>query len=321
MRSTTAAIDVAGLVKTFGSHRALDGIDLCVPAGGVVAVLGPNGAGKTTLVRVLSTLLRADEGQVRVLGVDVARDPTTVRSLIAVTGQHASVDEALTGRENLTVFARLLGLSRSATRVRAAELLEEFSLTDAAHRPVRTYSGGMRRRLDIAASLIARPPLVFLDEPTTGLDPRTRQEMWETVRALTAHGTTVLLTTQYLEEADQLASRICVVDRGRIVADDTPDGLKRSLGGLTLELAVRRRTDGPRMCSLLADVADGDVITAPDGRRLTAPVRDLSLLHTVQVRAGAAGVELDEIGIRRPTLDEVFFHLTGPSGTERAVSA
>ncbi|WP_407938914.1 ATP-binding cassette domain-containing protein [Nocardioides sambongensis] len=302
-------------MKSFGGQRALDGIDLSVPAGGVFAVLGPNGAGKTTLVRVLSTLLRPDEGRVRVLGVDVAADPTRVRSLIAVTGQHASVDDALTGWENLLLFARLLGLSRRATRSRAGELLEDFSLTEAAHRPVRTYSGGMRRRLDIAASLIARPPLVFLDEPTTGLDPRTRQETWETVRALTDRGTTVLLTTQYLEEADQLASRVCVVDRGRVVADDTPDGLKRSVGGLTLQLAVRRPADAPRMCALLADVAEGEVGVAPDGRRLTAPVAGLSLLHTVQVRAGAAGIEIDEIGIRRPDLDEVFFHLTGPPRT------
>ncbi|MBM9460931.1 ATP-binding cassette domain-containing protein [Nocardioides sp. zg-536] len=321
MSPATPAIDVRGLVKSYGAHRALDGIDLQVPAGGVFAVLGPNGAGKTTLVRVLSTLQRADAGTVRVLGHDVGTEPAAVRARIAVTGQHASVDEALTGWENLTLFARLLGLSRAAARRRSTELLEEFSLTDAARRPVRTYSGGMRRRLDIAASLIADPPLVFLDEPTTGLDPRTREEMWATVRTLVDRGTTVLLTTQYLEEADRLASRVCVVDRGRIVADDTPAGLKRSLGGLTLELTLADAADAPRMHTLLLNLGATDVEAAPGGLRLSAGLVELAQLRTVHAAAEAAGIEIDELGARRPTLDEVFFSLTGPSGTLREVPA
>ncbi|WP_307204150.1 ATP-binding cassette domain-containing protein [Nocardioides zeae] len=305
------AIEVAGLVKQYGERRALDGLDLVVPAGGVHAVLGPNGAGKTTLVRVLTTLVRPDGGTARVLGHDVTRDAARVRSLVGLTGQYASVDELLTARQNLMVVGRLLGARRRAARERAAELLERFDLTAAADRQVRTFSGGMRRRLDIAASIVVQPRLLFLDEPTTGLDPRTRLQMWATVRDLVAGGTTVLLTTQYLEEADTLAGRISVVDHGRVVADDTPAVLKRSVGGLSLHLVVRHPGSLATACGLVERVV-GVAPTLHDvGCGLSVPVLDESVLPPVVTGLREAGVEVIEVGVRPPALDDVFLALTG----------
>ncbi len=236
--SSAPAIEAEGLVKTFGRFRAVDGVSLTVPTGSVYGVLGPNGAGKTTTIRMLATLLRPDSGHAKIFGHDVVREPTAVRSLVGVTGQYASVDKDLTATENLVVFSRLLGLSRAAARRKTVELLEEFSLTEAADKPLKEFSGGMRRRLDLAASLIAAPPLLYLDEPTTGLDPRTRSQMWDTIRRLVTAGSTVLLTTQYLEEADQLADRIAVIDRGKVVADGTTDELKASVGTSALQLTL-----------------------------------------------------------------------------------
>lgn len=232
------AIEANGLVKIFGHNRAVDGVDLRVRAGTIYGVLGPNGAGKTTTVKMLATLLRPDGGSARIFGYDVVKEPQIVRQLIGVTGQYASVDESLTALENLIIFSRLLGLSRTEAKRKATELLEEFGLVEAAKRPLKHFSGGMRRRLDLAASLIAQPPLIFLDEPTTGLDPRTRNQMWETIRRLVNMGSTVLLTTQYLQEADELADRIAVIDRGRVVAEGTADELKTSIGNSSLQLKI-----------------------------------------------------------------------------------
>jgi ABC-2 type transport system ATP-binding protein len=316
---TEWAIKAEGLVKQFGSHRALDGIDLSVRAGTVHAVLGPNGAGKTTAVRVLSTLLRPDAGSAHVFGHDVVRSPTAVRSLIGLTGQYASVDELLTAHENLFVFARLLGLGRRQARTRAGELLERFSLTDAAHRSVSTFSGGMRRRLDIAASLLGDPPLLFLDEPTTGLDPRTRADMWATVRELVADGCTVLLTTQYLEEADQLADRIAVIDRGRVVADGTSEALKRSVGGLTLQLQVGDLDRLPE-ATLVLERITGREPSIVDGR-LAVAVSSSSVTSDVVLALRERAIVVDEISLARPSMDDVFFALTGAPGTERQDAA
>jgi ABC-2 type transport system ATP-binding protein len=316
---TEWAIRADGLVKEFGSHRALDGIDLSVRTGTVHAVLGPNGAGKTTAVRVLSTLLRPDAGAAHVFGHDVVRSPTAVRSLIGLTGQYASVDELLTARENLFVFARLHGLGRRTARSRADELLERFSLTDAAHRSVATFSGGMRRRLDIAASLLGDPPLLFLDEPTTGLDPRTRADMWDTVRELVAEGCTVLLTTQYLEEADQLADRIAVIDRGRVVADDTSEALKRSVGGLTLHLQVEQHVRLSEASAVLERVT-GREPSLVDGR-LAVPIPSGSVTSEVLLALHERDIDVEEITVARPSMDDVFFALTGSGGTGRREAA
>jgi ABC-2 type transport system ATP-binding protein len=307
---TEWAIRADGLVKEFGSHRALDGIDLSVRTGTVHAVLGPNGAGKTTAVRVLSTLLRPDAGAAHVFGHDVVRSPTAVRSLIGLTGQYASVDELLTARENLFVFARLHGLGRRTARSRADELLERFSLTDAAHRSVSTFSGGMRRRLDIAASLLGDPPLLFLDEPTTGLDPRTRADMWDTVRELVAEGCTVLLTTQYLEEADQLADRIAVIDRGRVVADDTSAALK-----LQVEQSGRLAE-----ASLVLERVTGRAPSLVDGR-LAVAISSSSVTSDVVLRLHERDIDIEEITVARPSMDDVFFALTGSGGTGRREAA
>lgn len=262
------AIEANALVKVFGTQRAVDGVSLAVPPGTVYGVLGPNGAGKTTTIRMLATLLRPDGGSARVFGHDVVREPATVRSLIGVTGQYASVDEDLTATENLMIFSRLLGLSRPAARRRTAELLDEFELTDAAGKPLKNFSGGMRRRLDLAAGLIATPPLLFLDEPTTGLDPRTRAQMWETIRRLVRNGTTVLLTTQYLDEADQLADRIAVIDRGRVIADGTADELKSSVGGSSLHLTLADRSRLATARRILGEILRTDPQTTPEAGRL-----------------------------------------------------
>ena len=298
------AIEAAGLVKSFGDTRAVDGVDLAVPRGAVYGVLGPNGAGKTTTIRMLATLLRPDAGSARVLGRDIVREADAVRGLVSLTGQLASVDEDLTGRENLILLGRLLGYSRPRSRQRAADLLDAFGLADAATRQVKNYSGGMRRRLDIAASIVVTPELMFLDEPTTGLDPRSRNQVWDIVRALVGQGTTVLLCTQYLEEADQLADRIAVIDHGRVIAEDTPLALKASLGGDWIDVVVRDADAVARAAAVLGADAEVDL----DARRVSAPVADRIGALTTVVRE--LGDDAEDISLRRPTLDEVFLELT-----------
>lgn len=305
------AIDARGLVKQFGSNRAVDGVDLAVPTGSVYGVLGPNGAGKTTTVSMLATLLRPDAGSAKIFGYDVVHDSTAVRSLVGVTGQYASVDEDLTARQNLIVFALLLGFSRKAAKVRADELLDEFSLTEAADRPLKDFSGGMRRRLDLAASLIDTPPLLFLDEPTTGLDPRTRAQMWDTIRRLVADGATVLLTTQYLDEADQLADRIAVIDHGRVIADDTADALKNSVGAATLQLAPLERSDAPRVAEIVERVLGEPATLSAEAGRISAPLHRPDLVPDVLIAMRSDGIAVDEINVQKPSLDEVFLTLTG----------
>ncbi|AZM54646.1 daunorubicin/doxorubicin resistance ABC transporter ATP-binding protein DrrA [Streptomyces sp. WAC 01529] len=308
------AIIVEGVRKRFGEKAALDGLDLRVGSGTVHGVLGPNGAGKTTAVRVLATLLRADEGRVEVAGHDVRRRPDEVRRRIGLLGQHAAVDEELSGRQNLDMFGRLHHLGARHARVRADELLERFGLAETGRKAVKRYSGGMRRRLDLAASLITDPEVLFLDEPTTGLDPRGRAEVWESVRSLVGGGTTVLLTTQYLEEADQLADRVSVIDGGRVVADGTPDGLKERLGGDRIDVVVRDAAQLARTAELLPEGATVDA----DRRLASAPVTDRMEALTGVVRAlRDAGIDAEDVALRRPTLDEVFLSLTGrPKETE-----
>ncbi|MER8045655.1 ATP-binding cassette domain-containing protein [Streptomyces sp. NPDC094032] len=317
----TDAILVEGARKRYGDKAALDGLDLAVPRGTVHGLLGPNGAGKTTTVRVLATLLRHDEGQVRVAGFDVRRQAGEVRRRIGLLGQHAALDEELSGRQNLEMFARLHHLGARRAGQRADELLERFGLADTGPKAVRKYSGGMRRRLDLAASLITEPEVLFLDEPTTGLDPRGRAEVWDSVRSLVGGGTTVLLTTQYLEEADRLADRISVVDRGRVVADGTPDELKSRAGRDRIDVVVR---DGARLDEALRVLPFGprDADVDRDRRRISAPVRDrmASLAETVRALE-AAGIEAEDVALRRPTLDEVFLHLTGDRTEEAEVAA
>ncbi|WP_306207431.1 ATP-binding cassette domain-containing protein [Actinoplanes sp. RD1] len=311
-------IEAEGLVKRFGSTQALRGVDLAVPRGTVLGVLGPNGAGKTTTVNILSTLLAPDGGRARIGGFDVVKDAAKVRRTIGLTGQYASVDEDLTGRQNLELFGTLLDLGRQGARRRAAELLEWFDLTDAADRMAKTYSGGMRRRLDLAASLVGSPEVIFLDEPTTGLDPAKREEMWDVVRMLVAGGSTVLLTTQYLEEADALADAITVIDHGRVIAHDTPDGLKRVVGGQTLEVRPAVPGDLPRAAAILAEVSAG--ATAEEIRKgvLAVPVTGDSALTTAVARLAAADVTVTELSLHLPSLDEVFFTLTGKPQEEVA---
>ncbi|MBF6138347.1 daunorubicin resistance protein DrrA family ABC transporter ATP-binding protein [Nocardia otitidiscaviarum] len=323
MRRTTVAdyaVLAEGLTKRYGAKNALDGFDLTVRAGTVHGLLGPNGAGKTTAVRILSTLLRLDGGQARVAGFDVARRPREVRARIGLTGQYAAVDEVLTGQQNLEMFGRLFHLGGRRARLRARELLERFDLTDAADRGVGKYSGGMRRRLDLAASMILAPDVLFLDEPTTGLDPRSRNEVWESVRALVADGTTVLLTTQYLEEADRLASHITVIDQGRAIADDTPDGLKNIVGGDLIEVVALEVADLPLVAKVVARVSDTEPETVEVERRVHAPVADRVAALTEVARAlQDEGIAVEDIGLRRPSLDDVFLHLTGHrTATEEA---
>jgi ABC-2 type transport system ATP-binding protein len=306
-----AAIRAEGLVKRFGAMAALDGVDLEVPAGTVCGLLGPNGAGKTTAVRVLTTLLPADGGRAEVAGLDVRRDPAGVRRQIGLTGQQTTVDDVLTGRENLVLWGRLFHLSAREAGRRADELLERFGLTDAAHRRARTYSGGMKRRLDIASSLLQAPRVFFLDEPTTGLDPRHRGEVWTALRGLVAGGTTVLLTTQYLDEADQLADRIVVVDGGRVVAEGTPSELKTRTGGDRVDVTLRDAADLPAATALLARVTGAEPDVDGAALRLGAPVRDRVRALTDVVRAlDDAGLAVEDVGVRRPTLDEAFLHFT-----------
>lgn len=316
------AIEATGLVKKYGDVVALDGLDLVVPEGKVYGLLGPNGAGKTTTVRILTTLLKPDSGSAKVAGVDVVSNPNGVRKVIGLTGQYAAVDEYLTGRENLDMIGRLYHLPGGFVRERAVELLDRFSLTDAADRPLRTYSGGMRRRLDLAASLMARPAILFLDEPTTGLDPRSRLEMWGVISDLVADGTTVLLTTQYLEEADQLASEIVVIDKGTVIAKGTSDELKTKVGGDRLEVVVKDVAKVGDALAALGPIGDGAAtVASDDARRVITPVSGGSTVLVEAVRAlDAAGIGVDDLALRRPTLDDVFLSLTGHS-TEAAETA
>ncbi|HTU28460.1 MAG TPA: ATP-binding cassette domain-containing protein [Solirubrobacteraceae bacterium] len=303
------AIEAEGLVKRFGDTLALDGVDLTVRRGSVLGMLGPNGAGKTTTVRILATLLAADAGTARVAGHDVASAPAEVRRMVGLTGQYASVDEALTGRQNLVMIGQLLDLGGRAAKARAAELLAWFDLGDAADRTAKTYSGGMRRRLDLAASLVGRPSVVFLDEPTTGLDPGKREDMWAIVRALVSDGATVLLTTQYLDEADALADDIVVIDHGRVIAHDTPDGLKRVVGSQTLTVRPADPEQLPAVAEILRAVTGSTA--ARDPRGLIVPVAgDQALTETVG-RLATAGIAVTELSLNLPSLDEVFFALTG----------
>ena len=305
------AIQVEGLGKSFGTTRALDGVDLTVRRGTVLGLLGPNGSGKTTTVRILATLLRPDEGTARVLGHDVVTDPDAVRARIGLTGQYAAVDDALSGTDNLVLVGRLLGLPRREVRRRAAELLDGFGLAEAARRRVRTYSGGMRRRLDLAVSLVGRPDVLFLDEPTTGLDPRHRNEVWDEVRALAAQGTTVLLTTQYLEEAEQLAEDLVVLDHGRVIAAGTPAALKAEVGGQRLHVRPLDAADLPAVRAAVADLVPFDTPALDAAGELTVPVHDPAVLVRLADRLAATGLPVAELGLRLPSLDDVFLTLTG----------
>jgi len=315
----TYAIEAEGLTKRFGQTNALDGIDLAAREGTVLGVLGPNGAGKTTAVRILATLIKADAGLARVGGYDVVRQAEQVRRIIGLTGQYASVDEDLTGTQNLVMIGQLLDLSAQQARVRSAELLEWFDLTDAAGRMAKTYSGGMRRRLDLAASLVGRPSVIFLDEPTTGLDPAKREDMWDVVRHLVDDGSTVLLTTQYLEEADALADEITVIDRGRVIAHDTPHGLKRVVGGQRLTVRPADPAHLEPLATLLADITGAR--PEPHGRdTLTVRVESDAILPVAVSRLQGAGIRVDELSLHLPSLDEVFFTLTGTRNTEESAA-
>ncbi|MEV4390026.1 ATP-binding cassette domain-containing protein [Micromonospora sp. NPDC049580] len=316
-RSTGLAIEAEGLTRSFGETRALAGMDLRVPAGTVYGLLGPNGAGKTTAVRVLATLLRPDGGTARVFGHDVVTEADRVRSRVSLTGQYASVDEDLTGTENLVLLARLLGLRKPAALERAAALLAAFGLTEASDRQVKKYSGGMRRRIDIAASILNTPDLLFLDEPTTGLDPRSRNQVWEIVRAVVSHGTTVLLTTQYLDEADQLAERIAVVDHGRVIAEGTPGELKSSVGSGTVHLRLRDPGQRPQAEKVLREALNVPVQLPADPVALTARVGEAGTDLDASAQAARAlgdlaraGIVVDDFSLGQPSLDEVFLALT-----------
>ncbi len=310
-------IEARGLVKKYGDVVALDGLDLSVPEGAVYGLLGPNGAGKTTTVRILTTLLKPDSGMAKVDGIDVVRKPNAVRRIIGLTGQYAAVDEYLTGRENLRMFGDLYHLPSAYVKERSQELLERFDLVDAADRSLRTYSGGMRRRLDLAASLIAKPRVLFLDEPTTGLDPRSRLGLWEVITDLVADGTTVLLTTQYLEEADQLAEQIVVIDHGRVIAQGTSDVLKDQVGGDRLEVVVSDPAQVQAAAQALHPVSTGDITIDAEDSRVVAPVVGGSLTLVEAVRAlDSAHVAIADVALRRPTLDDVFLTLTGHAAEE-----
>ncbi|QDQ13397.1 ATP-binding cassette domain-containing protein [Streptomyces spectabilis] len=306
------AIYAEGLVKTFGDVKALDGVDLDVPEGTVLGLLGPNGAGKTTAVRCLTTLLTPDSGRAVVAGIDVLKHPNEVRRSIGLSGQFAAVDEYLTGRENLQMVGQLYQMPTKQAKARAGELLERFNLSDAADRPSKTYSGGMRRRLDLAAALVVSPPVMFMDEPTTGLDPRNRQALWEVIQELVAGGTTLLLTTQYLEEADHLAHDICVIDHGRVIARGTADQLKAQTGGERVEVVVHERDHIAVASDVLTGFGKGETTVDQHTRKLTVPVTGGAKLLAEVIRdLDARGIEIDDIGLRRPTLDDVFISLTG----------
>ncbi len=313
----TAAITVRAIEKSFGDVRALAGVDLDVERGTVLGLLGPNGAGKTTMVRVLTTLLKPDAGTATVVGFDVVHDAAALRAKIGLAGQYAAVDENLTGLENLTMVGRLYGASRSVARARGNELLERFDLTDAAGRPTKTYSGGMRRRLDLAAALVAKPPVLFLDEPTTGLDPRSRLSLWDVIESLVSEGTTVLLTTQYLDEADRLADTIAVIDHGRLIAQGTSDQLKDRVGGARLEVQLDEGADQDAAVTALAPMTDGAPTVEEGHIRVSLRERSGAIVEAVR-RLSDAGVGVDDLALRRPTLDDVFLTLTGHAAEDAA---
>jgi ABC-2 type transport system ATP-binding protein len=304
------AIEARGLVKVFGDNRAVDGIDLTVPTGCIYGVLGPNGAGKTTVINILATLLKADAGTAKIFGHDVQHEAQIVRQLIGVTGQSATVDEKLSATENLVIFGRLLGLRGSDAKKKAAELLEEFGLTESAKLTLEKFSGGMRRRLDLAASLIAQPPLIFLDEPTTGLDPRTRNQMWNTIRQLVASGSTILLTTQYLDEADQLANRIVVIDHGRVIAEGTPHELKTAIGAATLHIRLANGKDSAEAMRIIQTVLMVKAST-PEPALISAPIADPERVTDILLALRETDIHLAGVSVEEPTLDEVFLAVTG----------
>ena len=309
------AISVRGLRKAFGDVQALCGVDLEVQTGTILGLLGPNGAGKTTAVRVLATLLKPDAGTARVAGLDVERDAARLRERIGLAGQYAAIDENLTGLENLTMVGRLYGMSKAAAKRRAAELIERFDLVDAGGRPAKTYSGGMRRRLDLAAALVASPPVIFLDEPTTGLDPRSRLEVWSTIEGLVDDGATVLLTTQYLDEADRLADAIAVIDHGRVIAEGSPDELKDRVGGERLEVTLADPGAAATAIEALAPMADERPVAEDGVVRVPVHQRTGTIVQAVR-RLDDAGVDVDDLAVRRPTLDDVFLTLTGHAAEE-----
>ncbi|HSJ38246.1 MAG TPA: ATP-binding cassette domain-containing protein [Planococcus sp. (in: firmicutes)] len=317
---TTAewAIEATDLVKIFGKHHAVDGVDLTVRKGTVYGFLGPNGAGKTTVIRMLATLLKPDGGSARIFGHDLSKEGDEIRSRISLTGQYASIDEDLTGMENLVMMAKLMGYGRREAKVRADELLHAFGLEEAAKRQVKNYSGGMRRRIDIAASIVVTPDLLFLDEPTAGLDPRSRNQVWDIIRALVASGTTVMLTTQYLEEADQLADRIAVINKGKIIAEGTSSELKASVGTGTLNLQLADAGDRPQAIGILEDKLSVTVHSSSDEASLTAQINDSFLVADALGELARKGIAVSDFSFGRPSLDEVFLTLTGHAATQES---
>ncbi|MEV6948877.1 ATP-binding cassette domain-containing protein [Streptomyces sp. NPDC051172] len=322
MSSSNLAVVAEGLRKRYGDTYALDGFDITIPQGTVCGLLGPNGAGKTTSVRILSTLLRLDGGRAEVAGYDVARRPDQVRKRIGLVGQSAAVDEVLSGYQNLVMFGRLYHLGTTAAKVRATEMLQQFRLADTGNKPVKAYSGGMRRRLDLAASMLLAPAVLFLDEPTVGLDPRSRNEVWQCIRDLVGMGTTVLLTTQYLDEADQLASQINVIDTGRVIAEGTPSELKSRIGGDRIEFVVHDQHELGRGAAAVSRLGIAEPVIDEDKRQIGVQVADKSTALPEAVRLlDEAGIAIDDMTLRRPTLDEVFLHLTGHHAERRAEKA
>jgi len=311
-QQSALAIEARGLVKVFGTTRAVDGVDLSVPSGRIYALLGPNGAGKTTIINMLTTLLKPDGGSAKIFQHDVLRETQVVRQLISVTGQSAAVDEKLSGHENLTIFAMLLGFSRAAANRRATELLEEFGLADAADRTLEKYSGGMRRRLDLASSMIVQAPLIFLDEPTTGLDPRTRLQMWDIIRRLVSTGSTIVLTTQYLDEADQLADRVAVIDQGKVVAEDTPRNLKAAIGRVTLHMQFVDEKDVEGAARITEEIL-GVRASVSDPQQVTAPMTNPEKVTDLLIALRGADIRLVSVSMQEPTLDEAFLVLMGGS--------